>query len=401
MVSRKKALLIGSFVVGITALVCGTIVFHTWKETQETFRSEMTEEAKQDVEDNPIVTEEPVATEEVTDTEMIAQDTQMQPEPTSIARNEDELMILQQPECYTYKQMEEDLFLLPEIYGEIVQVDSLGETVDGRQMYHVTIGNAEAEKKIFINAGIHAREYITSHLVMHQVVSFLGHVKAGDSYQGYTYQQLLEQVQIHVVPMVNPDGISISQLGMDGIQKEEVKQKIQKIASLDGTAAEGNYLVRWKANANGVDLNRNFDALWSQYQGTGHPSTDKYKGEAVGCEVESAAMIALTEKEQFDRTISYHSQGSVIYWYFAQEGTLYEETLRFGERISNLTGYPLDANYQYLDPAGYKDWAICGMEIPSLTIEVGWDTSPVPFSQYEDIWSRNQYVWEETLLDIM
>lgn len=95
MVSRKKALLIGSFVVGITALVCGTIVFHTWKETQETFRSEMTEEAKQDVEDNPIVTEEPVATEEVTDTEMIAQDTQMQPEPTSIARNEDELMILQ------------------------------------------------------------------------------------------------------------------------------------------------------------------------------------------------------------------------------------------------------------------------------------------------------------------
>ena len=105
MVSRKKALLIGSFVVGITALVCGTIVFHTWKETQETFRSEMTEEAKQDVEDNPIVTEEPVATEEVTDTEMIAQDTQMQPEPTSIARNEDELMILQQPECYTYKQI--------------------------------------------------------------------------------------------------------------------------------------------------------------------------------------------------------------------------------------------------------------------------------------------------------
>lgn len=385
----------------ITALICGCILFRTWNEKQENVQPEAAEEISADAEENLMITEKPVVTDEPLDTQTIVEDVQMEPEPTSVVRSEEELMILQQPECYTYEQMEADMSLLPEIYGEIVQVDSLGETVDGRQVYHVTIGNAEAEKKIFINAGIHAREYITCHLVMHQMVSFLRHMKAGDSYQGYTYQQLLEQVQIHVVPMINPDGISISQLGMDGIQKEEVKQKIHEIASLDGTSAQGNYLVRWKANANGVDLNRNFDALWSQYQGTGHPSTDKYKGTAVGCEVESAALIALTEKEQFDRTISYHSQGSVIYWYFAQEGTLYEETLRFGERISNLTGYPLDANYQYLDPAGYKDWAICGMEIPSLTIEVGWDTSPVPFSQYEDIWSRNQYVWEETLLDIM
>ena len=121
----------------------------------------------------------------------------------------------------------------------------------------------------------------------------------------------------------------------------------------------GYYLTKWKANGNGVDLNRNFDALWDVYQDpAGHPSADHYKGTEPGCEAESAALISLTREQQFSRTISYHTQGGVIYWYFAQEGELYEKSLDFGERISHLTGYDLDGNYEDLDPAGYKDWAI-------------------------------------------
>lgn len=389
MVSRKKVLIIGLLIVSITVWICGSILYVTWCDSKETI--EKTQNQKQStIEFNK---EDNIEQKESEESRI--------PEPAIKKKTIEDLIILQQPECYTYQQMETDLLSLPDIYGTLIQVDSLGETVDGRQVYHIAIGNDTAPKKIFINAGIHAREYLTSHLVMNQLVAFLKHVRSEDRYQGYTYQQLLENVQIHVVPMVNPDGITISQLGLDGIQKDEIKQKIREIAKQDGATAEGYYLTRWKANANGVDLNRNFDALWNQYQGAGHPSSDKYKGTAVGCEVESAAMIALTQQEQFVRTISYHTQGSVIYWYFAQEGELYETTLRFGERISRLTGYPMDANYEYLDPAGYKDWAICERNIPSLTIEIGKETSPVPFEQYTDIWKRNQYVWEETLLDII
>ena len=134
---------------------------------------------------------------------------------------------------------------------------------------------------------------------------------------------------------------------------------------------------------------------------TRHPSADHYKGTEPGCEAESAALISLTREQQFSRTISYHTQGGVIYWYFAQEGELYEKSLDFGERISHLTGYDLDGNYEDLDPAGYKDWAISAEKIPSLTIEVGRETSPVPSEQMEEIWNRNEYVWEETLLDVM
>ena len=199
--------------------------------------------------------------------------------------------------------------------------------------------------------------------------------------------------------MVNPDGISISQLGLDGVQTDAVRENLSQIAQLDGASlADSTYLKRWKANANGVDLNRNFDALWDSYADpAGHPSSDHYKGTAPGCEIESAALIQLTLQQQFTRTISYHTQGDVIYWYFGQEGDLYDQTLSFANTIAATTGYPLDADYQSLDPAGYKDWAIQKQGIPSLTIEVGLQDSPVPAEQFATIWAENQFVWEETL----
>ena len=75
----------------------------------------------------------------------------------------------------------------------------------------------------------------------------------------------------------------------------------------------------------------------------------------------------------------------------------YDQTLSFANTIAATTGYPLDADYQSLDPAGYKDWAIQNQGIPSLTIEVGLQDSPVPAEQFATIWAENQFVWEETL----
>lgn len=313
-----------------------------------------------------------------------------------------QLVIWQDPEIYTYEDLEKDAALLLAEYPKDLTIKSLGQTADGREIYDFIIGNPQAKERIFINGGIHAREYMTSQLVMKQLVVFLKHLDAKDFYKEQSYQKLLENRAIHVVPMINPDGISISQFGIDGVQTEAMRKKLKRIAKLDSQAADEEYLTCWKANGNGVDLNRNFDALWEEYSDQmGHPSADRYKGEYPGSEVESAAIIALTQKEQFLRTISYHAQGSVIYWYFAQEGKLYKDTLNFAKRISALTGYPMDADYEELDPAGYKDWAISKMGIPSLTIEIGLEICPVPIEQFADIWKRNEFVLEETLLEIL
>lgn len=311
---------------------------------------------------------------------------------------ESQLKILLDPMIYSYEDMQQDLEKIPYIYDAAVRIDSLGRTADGRDIYHITVGEPDGAYKIFINGSIHGREYMTSQLVMKQLVTFLSHVSSDDDYQGQSYKSLMEDTVIHVVPMINPDGVSISQFGLDAVRNETVKNKIREIAAMDGSAAEGYYLTRWKANANGVDLNRNFNALWDSYEGSGHPSSDHYKGIAVGCETESAALITLTKQQMFDRTISYHTQGSVIYWYFGQDGDLYDESWDFANCISAATGYPTDANYEYLDPAGYKDWGIRELGIPGLTVEIGYDTSPVPAAQFAGIWQKNQFVWEETIL---
>ena len=33
----------------------------------------------------------------------------------------------------------------------------------------------------------------------------------------------------------------------------------------EASLSDNDYLEQWKSNANGVDLNRNFDALWDSY----------------------------------------------------------------------------------------------------------------------------------------
>ena len=123
------------------------------------------------------------------------------------------LIVDHNPSVYTYEDLVSDTDLLKSRYSSVFSADSLGETADGRQILHFIIGNEDASRKILVNGGIHAREYITCQLVMKQTVSFLKHIKSGDSYGDISYKDLLQDTAIHVICMVNPDGVSISQQG--------------------------------------------------------------------------------------------------------------------------------------------------------------------------------------------
>lgn len=293
----------------------------------------------------------------------------------------------QRTEIYTYDRMTEDLQALLQQYPDLVTLDSLIDTPDGRKLWHMTIGREGADRHIFVNAAIHGREYVTSWLVMEQAKAFLQECRQSP-------ELLPEDLAVHLVPMINPDGVSISQLGMDGCLRPQTKALVEEILERECEGSQEEFLKRWKSNAQGIDLNRNFDAMWEEYEdGVGAPSADHYKGEAPGCAPEAAALIKLTETWNFERTLSYHAQGSVIYWNFGQTGELKDKTVALAQEISEATGYGLDGDFSLLDPAGYKDWAITKKGIPSLTVEVGRETAPVPQSQYETIWQENKDVW--------
>ena len=303
-----------------------------------------------------------------------------------------------QSSLYTYGEFQRDMAALQKNAGAALRVDEIGQTVDGNKLYDFRVGNPAAERHLLVFGGIHAREYITAQLVMRQLVQLLSDQSTNASYEDMAVRELLSNTEIHFIPMANPDGIGISQLGLEGLRTEAVRETVRQIAAKDGKALTESYLRQWKSNANGVDLNRNFDALWESYNDhLGHASADHYKGTAPECELESKALADLTRQFQFDATLSYHTQGEVIYWNFGQEGELKNMSLLLANRVSELTGYRLDGNFQALDTAGYKDWAISKLGIPSLTIEAGHGGNPVDPAQMDAIWRENRNVVPMTL----
>ncbi|MCD8082438.1 MAG: hypothetical protein LUE86_02650, partial [Clostridiales bacterium] len=155
-------------------------------------------------------------------------------------------------EKYTFSQMEQDIRELQARYGSLLQVNVIGTSLDGRSIYEIVLGNADASKHVLIHAGIHAREYMTPLLVMKQLEYGLYFYQTG-SYQGQPLSDLLNKVAIHIVPMVNPDGISISQSGLGAVRSAELQSAIRQCYEYDlsaarTTAAFEDYLNYWKAN---------------------------------------------------------------------------------------------------------------------------------------------------------
>ena len=305
------------------------------------------------------------------------------------------LIIFSTPGKYSYDNLVADIETIKKICPQI-QVQSLGETFDGREIFDVVVGDLKSDNQILIFGAMHAREYITTQIVMRQLCDAIDAVNGfGGSYNGVSTSELLQGVAVHFVPMSNPDGVSISQFGLQGVKKPELRAKI---------SAMSNNLTEWKANTKGVDLNRNFDAGWQEFYGSPSPSSERYKGAFPGSELESAALINLIQKHNFRRTISYHTCGALIYWYYKQSGAVLAESEKFANAISRETGYYLDSDYTAVDAAGFKDWAVYKKGIPSLTIETGAETGGVvgvvPVSRFPEMWRRNKNVVYATIYNL-
>lgn len=296
---------------------------------------------------------------------------------------------------YSYDFMVHDLEELRKKYSDHMSYRSIGSTYDGRNIYEVTVGNPNARNHVLIPAAIHAREYITTNLCMKQIEYALYYYESG-GWDGKRLSDMFESTCLHFVPMANPDGVSISQFGLDGIRNEELKEGIRKIYEDDlkaGRTSDGfdKYLVRWKANVRGVNLNQNFDANWEEARGSSDvPSYSYYSGERPESERESQALANLFRSRSYKAVINYHSMGKVIYWDI--EGNKVREKSRFlANNMLALTGYQMLYSGE---GGGFKDYVqTYGQGTPSVTLEVGKGEAPVPSSQMDEIWAENKFVW--------
>lgn len=174
----------------------------------------------------------------------------------------------------SYDGLRTELENLAAEHPDAVTLSSIGRSVEGRELLCAVVGGAEAEYDVLIQGCIHGREGMSAYLVLSQLEHLL---EAGAP----------EDVRFHFIPMVNPDGAEISQTGQLGEAQRAIYES--DLAAGHTELGEYEYAREWKANAAGVDLNRNFDAGWEGLESRSAPSSESYRGAAPEDQPESRA----------------------------------------------------------------------------------------------------------------
>lgn len=281
---------------------------------------------------------------------------------------------------YSYADMQKDIKQLRNKYSDYVHVKVIGKTADKRSIYDVILGNPDAKKSIVVQASIHAREYMTSQLVMEQIEYYLDNYNL--KYKNKTYKDIFDKVCVHVVAMSNPDGVTISQKGFSGIRSASLRKKLKKMYG-------ARYTTIWKANARGVDLNGQFDNNFKYVKKYKNGAYAGYGGKKPVSEAESKALVKLVNDVNPKAVVNYHAMGNVIYCNYGASKKMQKKVYKLAGEIRSLTGY----YYMGLDTApGFANWLVCKKGIPSCTVEIGVSTAPVPISQFRTVWRQNKDV---------
>lgn len=291
--------------------------------------------------------------------------------PGGNGQQEIELNVVSSGSNYGITELEEDLKQLASSNQDI-ELEVLDHSVTELPIYLARLGSGA--QKVLVAGAFHGREWITSMLLVRMLK------------ESTQRTELLSDFTFLFVPMINPDGVTISQQGLAAANTN---------TELLVRANEGEQdFTRWKANANGVNLNIQYEANWSEAVSEAGPHFEKYKGTRPESEPESKAIAELTRRENPEIVIAYHSSGEVIYWYYGQTGEQRSRDLSIAEAVSDATGYELAREERQDTHGGFKDWFIHKFEKPGLTIEVGDPVGDrdVPLNQWEDVWEQNKDV---------
>lgn len=286
---------------------------------------------------------------------------------------------------FTYQVLR---FCLEGLYARypFLTVNAFDETAYGRKLWQIAVGLGR--RKVLYNAAHHANEWITAPLLLKFLERYARAISENEKIFGFPAQELYQKTTLHLVPVVNPDGVELVTGGLSS--RDPGYAQAQAIAANYPSIP---FPSGWKANLRGVDLNLNYPAGWEQArankyaQGYVSPAPRDFVGYAPLDQKETAAMADLTRRLNPRLTLSYHAQGNVIYWKYLNIEPPNGQSI--GERFAAVSGYTLDTVPYASGFAGYKDWFILTYDRPGYTVEVGSGTNPLPLSQFNSIYERN------------
>jgi len=143
----------------------------------------------------------------------------------------------------------------------IAQKFSVGNSYEGRPMYAVKLSSGAGKKTLFMNCGIHAREWITPATCMYMLKQIITKYGSDSSINA-----MLNKLDVVIMPVLNVDGYEYTWAGNRMWRKTRSRNP--------------------GSSCRGTDPNRNFNVKWGGTGTSSNPCSDTYHGPYPFSEVE-------------------------------------------------------------------------------------------------------------------
>jgi hypothetical protein len=253
----------------------------------------------------------------------------------------------------------------------------IGNTHEGRDIWAVKVSDNPSQDEnepgaLFLGCH-HAREWISV-----EVPLCIAQYLTDNYHTDAEVKHLIDNCEIWIVPVVNPDGYEYSRI-TDRMWRKNRRDNV------DGTF--------------GVDLNRNYSYMWGTVDAATRTSAENYRGPSAFSEPETQAVRDLVSAYDFHILMTYHSFWQTIGypWGYTLEPApdkpmFSDMTSSMIELIYHTSGatytFWLDTPDTYPFSGGTEDWSYGELGIYSFGIEL----PPVTFSQGGFVLPENQII---------
>ena len=289
-----------------------------------------------------------------------------------------------------YNKMMEIIETFAEKY-DFLSIGNLGNSIFDRKIPIIKLG--EGKKRVIYIGSHHGSEWITSALLLRFINEYCELYKCGGHVEGVSIEKLFKNVELNIVPMLNPDGVELS---INGISEDNIL--FSRLISMN---KESRDFTHWQANGRGVDLNHNYNFGFAEYKklegenGIEYGAPTRYSGEYPESEPETGYLCNYIRFcGDFMGAVTLHSQGEEIY--YKSGDNCPDNAERIAKYLSLISGYSLGQAVGMSAYGGFTDWFINEFKRPSFTVECGKGENPLPISELPMIYIRIRRMLFET-----
>lgn len=319
-----------------------------------------------------------------------------------------EIVHFQNGSQYTSDNIYQIGLALSKKYPHLIKMEVLGYSYDQKPIYVLRMSDNiqlhdettyVSKQHFLIHSGLHARETYNPFVVMKIIEDYINDYYDEDYLKFVSMKEILKNNVIHFIPLSNPDGFDIVKRGVHSLNDKNLKTYFKSIIT-------GNY-NRLKANARGVDLNRNFEnftldktmEMWVNDVGKKQrdavvrtqPSLDFFHGKNQGSEKETQILQNYFLRYDFRVYMSFHSMGRIVYGHTSRFGPQIQGLIEKYVKVATSTsGYGRASDLPQINSWGYEDRFVnANTSKPLITIEtLSTNVFPTPSKYYKSEYEK-------------